>query len=80
MTISGTTAKFLTSVYDANIDINQRLLDLLKNLGSTSQVELMDQMSSFEVERGERFADLIKPTTLALMLLIDREKICQWRY
>jgi hypothetical protein len=72
--IINTAAKFLTSVYVAHIDLNQRLLDLLKNIGSTKQVELMDQMSSLEVERGQRFSDLVKPTTLALMLLIDGKR------
>ena len=67
----GTAAKFLTAIYDAHIDLNNRMLDLLKKLGSTNQAELMDQMSSLQVERGERFADLVKPTAFAFGLLVD---------
>jgi hypothetical protein len=67
-------AKFLAKTYDSHIDINRRLLDLLKNLEKTNQVEIMDQMSSLQVERGQRFSDLVKPTGLALMSLIDLDR------
>ncbi len=64
-------AKFLAMIYDAHINLNARMLDLLKKLGSTSQVDLMDQMSSFEVERDQRYADLVKPTAFAFGSLVD---------
>jgi hypothetical protein len=69
-----TAAGFLTVVYDAHIVINQRLLDLIKNLDSTNQGELMDQISTLQVERGQRWADLVQPTGLALMLLVDLKR------
>lgn len=66
-----TAAEFLVDVYNAHIGINQRLLDLLKKLDHTSQGEISDQLSTFQVERGQRWADLVQPTTMALMLLVD---------
>lgn len=56
-----TASDFLTVVYHAHIIINQRLLDLLRNLDSTNQGELMDQISTLQVERGQRWADLVQP-------------------
>jgi hypothetical protein len=47
------------------------LLDLLKKLDRTGQAEMMDQFSTLQVERGQRWADLVKPTTLALLSLVD---------
>lgn len=69
-----TGAMFLAQVYDEHIDINRRLLEILKRLGNTSQSDWMEQISSLQVERGQRFSDLVKPTGLALMLLIDSNR------
>jgi hypothetical protein len=69
-----TAADFLMVVYDAHISINQRILDILKKLGSTDQGELMDQISTLQVERGQRWADLVQPTTLAAMLMVDLKR------
>ncbi len=66
-----TAATFLADVYDAHIRINQQALDLLKKLDSTSQASLSDQLSTLQVERGQRWADLVRPTSLVLMLLMD---------
>ncbi len=66
-----TAATFLADVYDSHIRLNQQTLDLLKNLDSTSMASLSDQLSTLQVERGQRWADLVRPTSMALMLLID---------
>lgn len=63
-------AKFDVQVYDAHIMINQRLLNLLKK-PSVTQIELSDQLSTLQVERGQRWADLVTPTALALGMLVD---------
>jgi hypothetical protein len=70
----GTAADFLAVVYDAHIDINQRTLALLKKLGNTDQAEVIDQISTLQVERGQRWADLVQPTQLALISLIDLKR------
>jgi hypothetical protein len=70
---TNTTAEFFIITYDQHIDINDRLLDVLKKLDSTKQSDLMDQISTLQVERGQRWSDLVQPTTLALMLLIDQK-------
>jgi hypothetical protein len=68
-----TAAKFALMVYDQHIDINHRMLDLLKKLSPTSNVaEISDQISTLQVERGQRWADLVTPSGLALMLLVDQ--------
>lgn len=67
-----TAAKFTMMVYDQHIDINRRMLDLLKKMPTTStSAELSDQISTLQIERGQRWADLVTPTTLALMALVD---------
>jgi hypothetical protein len=67
-----TAAKFAVIVYDQQIDINHRMLDLLKKMPTNSNpAELSDQISTLQVERGQRWADLVTPTTLALMMLVD---------
>jgi hypothetical protein len=66
-----TAAEFLVVVYNAHIGINQRLLDLFKKLDRTSQTEMSDQLSTLQVERGQRWSDLVQPTGLALMSLVD---------
>lgn len=64
-------AGLLVAVYDAHIDINHRALDVLKKMDRTKAVELMDQITTLQVERGQRWSDIALPTTMALMSLID---------
>ena len=67
-----TAAKFAVMVYDQQIDVNRRMIEIIKKMPDTvNTVELSDQMSSLQVERGQRWADLVTPTSMALMLLID---------
>ncbi len=67
-----TAAKFAIMVYDQHIDINRRMLDLLKKMPTNSSpAELSDQISTLQVERGQRWADLVTPTTMVLMMLVD---------
>lgn len=66
-----TAAQFLMIVYDQHIDINRRLIDLLKKMDTTPQSELMDQFSTLQVERGQRWADLVEPVKMTLLILID---------
>jgi len=65
-------ARFAVVVYDAHIDINRRVLALLKKQSTKfNQVEFSDQISTLQVERGERWADLIPATAMAVMMLVD---------
>jgi hypothetical protein len=66
-----TAAQFLLMVYDQHIGINQRLIDLLKKTDTITQAEFMDQLSTLQVERGQRWADLVEPVKLALLSLLD---------
>jgi hypothetical protein len=66
-----TAASFLLDVYDQHIAINQRLLELIKKTDTVSQVEMSDELSTMQVDRDQRWADLVKPTTLALLSLED---------
>jgi hypothetical protein len=67
-----TAAQFVVIVYDQHIDINRRMLDLLKKISTSSKpTELSDQISTLQVERGARWADLVTPTTMAVMMLVD---------
>jgi hypothetical protein len=67
-----TAAKFAVMVYDEHSDINRRMLELLKKLSADSNTaELSDQISTLQVERGQRWADLVSPTTIAAMILVD---------
>lgn len=70
-----TTAVYLSMVYDQHIDLNQRALNLLKKLTDYNQPDFMtklaDQLSTLQVERDQRWSDLVVPTTLALGLLVD---------
>jgi hypothetical protein len=67
-----TAAKFAIMVYDQHIDINHRMLDLLKKMPTNSNpAELSDQISTLQVDRSQRWSDLVTPTTLALMMLVD---------
>ena len=53
-------------VYDAHISINERLNELFKTLDKTDQGELADKFSTLQIERGQRWADLIQPTTFSV--------------
>src|SRR5271169_1403379 len=67
-------AKFLVMTYDAHIDLNNRMNDLLKKLDSTSQANFMDQISTLQVERDQRYADLVRPAGLAFASLVDLKR------
>lgn len=69
-----TAAGFMMVVYDAQISINARMNELLKNLDQTDQGELADRFSTLQVERGQRWADLVRPTTMALMMMVDLKR------
>lgn len=69
-----TAAALMMVVYDAHISINERMNALLKNLGTTDQGELMDQISTLQVERSQRWSDLVQPTTLVLMMMVDLKR------
>ncbi len=69
-----TAADFMIVVYDAHISINERMNELLKKLDKTDQGELMDKISTLQVERGQRWADLVQPTTMALMMMVDLKR------
>ena len=65
-------AKFDLMVYDQHIDINDRMLKLLKgNMEKLNTAELSDQISTLQVERGQRWSDLVDSTAMALMILVD---------
>ncbi len=66
-------ATFVTAVYDAHVKLNDQFLQILKTLGTQDQPVLADQISSIQVERGQRNADLVTPTATALMLLVDTD-------
>jgi hypothetical protein len=66
-------AEFMRVTYYAHIDINQRLIEVLKKMNQMDQVRLADELSSLQVEREQRWADLVQPTALTLMLLVDPE-------
>jgi hypothetical protein len=69
-----TAASFFGTVYDEHININQRMIDLLQKMDSISEGERANEISTLQVERGERWADLVQPTGLALMSLVDVER------
>jgi hypothetical protein len=69
-----TASDFMIVVYDAHISINTRLIQLLKRLDRTDQADVMDEISTLQVERGQRWADLVEPTELALMMLVDLKR------
>jgi hypothetical protein len=66
-------AEFMRVVYQAHIDVNKRLIEVLKKMDQMNQGQLADELSSLQVEREQRWADLVQPTALALMLLVDPE-------
>jgi len=67
-------AEAMLIAYDQHIDIDRRLINLLKKMDSMKPSELMDQISTLQVERGQRYSDLVQPTGLALMLLVDVDR------
>jgi hypothetical protein len=70
-----TAAQLLVLVYYAHIDIDRRALELLKKMDTLGQAELSDQLSTLQVERGQRWADLVQPTALALLSLVDQKRV-----
>ena len=67
-------ADFMMVVYDGHISINERMVDLLKKLESTNKADFADQISTLQVERGQRWADLVRPTTMALLMMLDLKR------
>jgi hypothetical protein len=70
-----TVAHFMMMTYDQHISINQRMLQIVKTLNYNDMTGFMDQISTLQVERDQRWADLVKPTGLSLMLLVDQKRI-----
>ena len=65
-------AQFLAQVYQENIDLNNRLLTLLKKLSGNSGIaELSDELSTLQVKRGQLWGDVAAPVAMALGMLID---------
>jgi len=50
------------------------MVELLQKSDSMSNGRIADELSTLQVERGQRWADLVQPTTLALMSLVDQSK------
>ncbi len=71
----GTAAQMLVLVYRAHLDINGRALELLKKTDSLGPSELADELSTLQIERGQRWADLVQPTAMALLSLVDQGRI-----
>jgi hypothetical protein len=67
-------AELMMVDYDAHIAIDERMNQILMQFGKIDQSELMDKISTLQVERGQRWADLVTPTALALMLLVDTKR------
>jgi hypothetical protein len=68
-----TAAEFLMIVYDGHISINTRIIELYKKMDNLGP-DFMDQISTLQVERDQRWADLVRPTSLALMLMVDLKR------
>lgn len=66
-----TAADFMMVVYDAHITINERLIQLLKKLDNTNMADVIDQISTFQVERSQRWADLVDGALLASSRMVD---------
>lgn len=70
-----TTAEFLMVIYDQHIALDQKMLNIVKNLGNLNQADFLmkmaDQMSTLQMERQQRWADLVPAVTLTLGLLVD---------
>jgi hypothetical protein len=69
-----TDATYLLMVYDQHIDMNRPVLSLIKQMGTLKNAELMEEISIFQVARGQRWNDLVQPTELVLMLLVDADR------
>jgi len=63
-------AEYLMVVYDSHIAIDNQMIDLYKHMDNLGP-DLMDKISTLQVERGQRWADLVKPTSLALLMMVD---------
>jgi hypothetical protein len=74
-----TAAQLLVVVYQAHIDINRRSLEVLKKMDTLPPAELSDQLSPLQVERGQCWADLVLPTTRALLSLVDLKRVENYR-
>lgn len=70
-----TTARMLEGVYRAHISIDDRALEMLRHLDTVKPADLADQISTLQIERAQRYADLVQPTALALLLLIDTKRV-----
>jgi hypothetical protein len=68
-----TTAEFMMIVYDAHISINDQMIDVYKKMDNLGP-ELMDKISTLQVERSQRWADLVKPTAMALIMIVDTKR------
>ena len=68
-------ARMQVLVYRKHIDITQAAIEVVKKLDTMKTAELADQLSTLQVERGQRWADLVDPTTMALLLLIDQTRV-----
>ncbi len=66
-----TAAQFFAMVYDQDIALNDRMIEVIKKLDSGKQDDLSDEFSTLQVEREQRDADLVTPTTIAMASLID---------
>jgi hypothetical protein len=69
-----TAAAFMMIVYDAHISINERMNEVVKKLDKADQGELMDKISTLQVERSQRWSDLVEPATIALMMMVDTNR------
>lgn len=59
--------------YFAHIDINNRLMNFFKEHGLAADSETADTLSSLQVERGQRWADLVPCVTMAVLSLYDKD-------
>ena len=67
-----TAAKYFIAIYNGQIVLNQRMIDLLKNLDSaTKSTELADRISTLQVERGQLWSELQQPTLIVLLQLVN---------
>jgi hypothetical protein len=68
-----TAATVLTLVYDQKIAFNDRVLELLKRLGSgrLNITELSHQLSTMQIESDQVWRDLVAPVAVSLTMLVD---------
>ena len=67
-----TDATYLLMVYDQHMDMNRQLLSLIKQMGTLKDVELMEEISIFQVARGQRWNDLVQPTGISFDVVSRR--------